>query len=164
MSRMNGRSGILRFPDETGGGTATMNPPPHPPTTPPTQPKTAKDGADGPVQTSPMKAGPCRMVILFSTQLAPEGTPAVVMTSPKFHSITTVDGLVVQQAGQHVDVNGMFHGGVHAKALARVRASSTGNTFVDVPVYDALTPEERIQVAQRAGHNLGMWCEWPPKK
>lgn len=59
---------------------------------------------------------------------------------------------------QLVDVNLSVHGVRDAELLAAFRARPEGNTFSGVPIFDALTPEQRVEVAKF----YEVWAEWMP--
>lgn len=70
--------------------------------------------------------------------------------------------------GNHANVNVLFDGANDHAALANVRRSPRGNTFTSVPVFDALTPEQRIEVmafegARRVAEfgEIRIHLEWP---
>lgn len=67
------------------------------------------------------------------------------------------------------NVNVLFDGANDAEALAEVRRSPSGNTFTSVPVFAALSDEDRAR-ALAAAHSrqfgdreIAIICEWPPR-
>jgi hypothetical protein len=73
----------------------------------------------------------------------------------------------VATAGNVVNANINFDGLNDREMLAYVRASEQGNTFGSLPVYDALTRDERAEAITHAPawtpHSIPIILEWPPR-
>jgi hypothetical protein len=121
------------------------------------------------VLTSKRKAGIPRMVCVFCPDLWSGPQPGVVSGGPFVEPITNpVGSEVIEQEGQVVNVNALVDAANNPRALAVWRGRREGNTMCSVPLYDALTPEQRAQVAPRSligtdssGNRYFAWCEWP---
>ena len=70
------------------------------------------------------------------------------------------------------NVNVLFDGANDREALAEVRRSPNGNTFTSVPVFAALSAEERARALTYAAgserrqfgdREITLLCEWPPR-
>jgi hypothetical protein len=63
--------------------------------------------------------------------------------------------------GNSARVNIQFDGSCDQEMLARVRERAIGNTFTGVPVFDALTAEQRSKALEASPG--GVIVEWPPR-
>lgn len=72
----------------------------------------------------------------------------------------------LSELGPAVNVNVIVDAANNPKVLELWRARSSGNTLCSVPVFDALSEEQRAIVRQQLagrGDDLGAWAEWPPR-
>jgi hypothetical protein len=68
-------------------------------------------------------------------------------------------GLVIDGMAGAVDVNVTYNGHTDAALLAAVREKPEGNTLGAIPLYDAMTPDERKTVLFETGPRH--IAEWP---
>jgi hypothetical protein len=121
------------------------------------------------VLASNVQASVPRMVNVYCPSLWDGPQPGVVVGGPFKEPVceNAPEGLrTVEDQAQCINVNALVDGANFPKALARWRSVTSGNTLTSVPLYDALTTEQRAEVAGRGWANpsgLVCWCEWPPR-
>ena len=71
-----------------------------------------------------------------------------------------IDARFDASGAQAADVNVTLHGLRDADMLATVRRSASGNTLVDVPVYNALDEGARLELA---ASGVRTWAEFRPR-
>ncbi len=94
----------------------------------------------------------------------PSKTPAtigrVVLIFDRRFNFGPYPGLVVAVfGGPNINANVLVDGTNERDYLEQVRKSGHGNTLASIPLFDALTPEERTALLAA---NIGVWAEWMP--
>lgn len=113
------------------------------------------------VQTSKTRASIGRVLLVFCPALWEGAQPGMVSNGP-FDEPEPGD---LSKLGQAVNVNALVDAANHPKALEFWRSRSAGNTLCSLPLYDALSEEQRAELmthAQDWSDRPFAWAEWMP--
>lgn len=126
--------------------------------------------AKPPFRTSKTKAGVVRSVHVYCPDLWEGPQPGIVSGAPVNGPVRDGDGSVIEEDGQLITVNVLVDAARNPNALKAWRGRPEGNTMVGVPIYDALTDDQRIHAAKRepiaedsTTARFLCWAEWPPR-